>query len=42
MAQQEEMTLLQHLEELRDRIVKVAIAVGATTLFSLIFARRVL
>jgi sec-independent protein translocase protein TatC len=42
MAQQGEMTLLQHLEELRDRIVRVAIAVGVTTLFSLIFARRAL
>jgi sec-independent protein translocase protein TatC len=42
MAQQEEMTLLQHLEELRDRLVKVAIVVGVTTLFSLIFARRAL
>jgi sec-independent protein translocase protein TatC len=42
MAQQEEMTLLGHLEELRDRLVRVAIAVGATTLFSLIFARRAL
>jgi sec-independent protein translocase protein TatC len=42
MVQQGEMTLLQHLEELRDRLVKVAIAVGVTTLFSLIFARRAL
>lgn len=42
MAQQEEMTLLGHLEELRDRLVRVAIAVGVTTLFSLIFARRAL
>jgi len=42
MAQQEEMTLLQHLVELRDRLVKTAIALGVTTLFSLIFARRAL
>jgi sec-independent protein translocase protein TatC len=42
MTQQEEMTLFQHLEELRDRLVKAAIALGVTTLFSLIFARRAL
>jgi len=42
MAQQKEMTLLEHLVELRDRLVKAAIALGVTTLFSLIFARRVL
>jgi sec-independent protein translocase protein TatC len=42
MAQQEEMTLLQHLEELRDRLVRVAIAVGLTTVFSLLFARQAL
>ncbi len=36
------MTLLQHLEELRDRLVRVAIAVGVTTLFSLVFARQAL
>jgi len=42
MAQQKEMTLLEHLGELRDRLVKAAIALGVTTLFSVIFARRAL
>ena len=42
MTQQEELSLLGHLEELRDRLVKAAIALGVTTLFSLIFARRAL
>jgi len=42
MARQEEMTLLEHLEEFRDRLVKAVIALAVTTLFSLIFARRAL
>ena len=40
--QQPEMTLLQHLVEFRDRLVRAAIALVVTTLFSLIFARRAL
>jgi sec-independent protein translocase protein TatC len=42
MAQQQEMTLFQHLAEFRDRLVKAAIALGVTTLFSLLFARQAL
>ena len=37
-----EMTLFGHLRELRDRLIRVAIALVVTTLFSLIFARRAL
>ena len=40
--QQQELTLLQHLVEFRDRLVRAAIALVVTTLFSLIFARRAL
>lgn len=40
--QQPEMTLLQHLVEFRDRLVRAAIALAVTTLFSLIFARQAL
>lgn len=36
------MTLIDHLEELRDRLIKSAIALGAATIFSLIFAKQVL
>jgi len=42
MAKQQEMTLLGHLHELRDRLVKTAIALVVTTLFGLIFARQAL
>lgn len=34
----EEMTLLEHMEELRDRIVKTAIAIGITFIFGLFLA----
>lgn len=36
------MTLIEHLEELRQRLIKSVIALGVATLFSLIFARQVL
>lgn len=36
------MTLIEHLEELRQRLIKSAIALGVTTAFSLIFAKRTL
>jgi len=42
MAKQQQMTLLGHLQEFKDRLVKAAIALGVTTLFSLIFTRRAL
>jgi sec-independent protein translocase protein TatC len=35
-----QMTLLEHLEELRSRLVKVAIAIGITTAISFIFAQQ--
>jgi sec-independent protein translocase protein TatC len=35
-----QMTLLEHLEELRSRLVKVAIAVGIATAISFIFAQQ--
>ena len=38
----EEMTLLEHMIELRDRIMKVAIAIGLAFVAGLIFARPVL
>ncbi|MCB0214398.1 MAG: twin-arginine translocase subunit TatC [Anaerolineae bacterium] len=37
-----QMTLLEHLEELRDRLVKSAIAVGITTIISAIFTPQIL
>jgi sec-independent protein translocase protein TatC len=44
LAQEEEtggqMTLLEHLEELRSRLVKVAIAIGITTAIGFIFAQQ--
>jgi len=42
MTQQGEMTLVEHLEEFRDRLVKVAIALAVTTLISLVFTRPAL
>ena len=36
------MTLLEHLEELRDRLVKAAIAVGITTAIAAIFTPQIL
>ncbi|MBS1252280.1 MAG: Sec-independent protein translocase protein TatC [Anaerolineales bacterium] len=37
-----QMTLIEHLEEMRDRLIKSVIALGVATGFSLIFARQVL
>ncbi len=37
-----QMTLIEHLEEMRDRLIKTVIALGVATGFSLIFARQVL
>jgi len=42
MAEEKRMTVVEHLEELRWRMIKAAIALVATTLFSLIFASRFL
>lgn len=42
MSKQQDLTLLEHLRELRERLVKAAIALAVTTLFSLVFARQVL
>ena len=42
MAENRQFTIIQHLEELRDRLIKSAIAVAVTTLFSFIFARQFL
>jgi sec-independent protein translocase protein TatC len=36
------MTVIEHLEELRDRLIKSVIAVTITTLFSFIFAKQFL
>ncbi len=36
------MTLIEHLEELRQRLIKSAIALGVATAFSLIFTKQVL
>ncbi len=36
------MTLIEHLEELRERLIKSVIALAITTAFSLIFAKQVL
>lgn len=37
----EEMSILDHLEELRRRVVKMALAIVATTVFSLIFTPQI-
>jgi sec-independent protein translocase protein TatC len=42
MAKEREMTILEHLEELRERLIKSAIALFIATLFSFFFARRLL
>ena len=42
MAENRESTIIQHLEELRDRLIKSAIAVAVTTLLSFVFARQFL
>jgi len=42
MAEEKEMTVVEHLEELRERLLKSAIALAGTTLLSLLFASRFL
>jgi len=42
MAEEKRMTLIEHLEELRGRLIKSAIALAVTTLASLIFTGRLL
>ena len=42
MAEERQLTIIEHLEELRDRLIKSVIALTVTTLFSFIFARRFL
>ena len=42
MAEERQSTIIEHLEELRDRLIKSAIAVAVTTLLSFIFARQFL
>lgn len=40
MADDKEMTIIEHLEELRERLIKSLIALAATTLLSLAFSSR--
>ena len=42
MAEKRQFTIIEHLEELRDRLIKSAIAVTVTTLLSFIFAKQFL
>jgi sec-independent protein translocase protein TatC len=42
MAEERSLTIIQHLEELRGRLIKSAIALTVTTLFSFVFAKRFL
>jgi sec-independent protein translocase protein TatC len=42
MSEEREMTILEHLDELRSRLIKSAIALLVTTLFSFFFATRFL
>ena len=42
MAEKKQFTIMEHLEELRDRLIKSAIAVAVTTLLSFVFARQFL
>jgi len=42
MAEERKLTLIEHLEELRDRLIKSAIALTITTLFSFVFAKQFL
>lgn len=42
MTEERKMTVVEHLEELRERLIKSAIALMVTTLFSLLFASRFL
>ena len=42
MAENRQSTIIEHLEELRDRLIKSAIAVTVTTLLSFVFAKQFL
>ena len=42
MAEERQATIIQHLEELRDRLIKSAIALTVTTVFSFVFAKQFL
>jgi sec-independent protein translocase protein TatC len=42
MAEERQLTIIEHLEELRDRLIKSAIALTITTLGSFVFARQFL
>lgn len=42
MAEKRQLTIIEHLEELRGRLMKSAIALTVTTLFSFIFAKQFL
>jgi sec-independent protein translocase protein TatC len=42
MAEERQLTIIEHLEELRDRLIKSVIALTVTTLFSFVFAKRFL
>jgi sec-independent protein translocase protein TatC len=42
MAEERKLTIIEHLEELRDRLIKSIIALTITTLISFVFAKRFL
>ena len=42
MAEERQASIIEHLEELRDRLIKSAIALTVTTLFSFVFAKQFL
>lgn len=42
MAEERQASIMEHLEELRDRLIKSAIALTVTTLFSFVFAKQFL
>ena len=42
MAEEKQVTIIEHLEELRDRLIKSVVALTVTTLFSFIFAKQFL
>jgi sec-independent protein translocase protein TatC len=42
MAEERQLTIIEHLEELRDRLIKSVIALTVTTLFSFVFAKQFL
>lgn len=42
MAEERQLTIIEHLEELRDRLIKSVIALTVTTLLSFVFAKKFL